>query len=267
MAKTQYRVIKPAKPEFEPAKPEFEPRALLTGITHKGADLIVGHPAFGRNTYKANQQEMQGDFFCLPQYPQMSFRPATTSESISIATETFEEITKPQILDPSFLQLGYMGKTSKGVFTNLPTDKQRNLITDEAKLKSLLKGAEKTKVGKAHIYLTDSGLAFVEYDTFETGVQESRVFTEGGLAKGLEHTTQEPKNLSQISSKDNYKFGVNVYGFDPTDELAVRVVGLYSARLSGGDRLLVYGDWSDGDLGYAFGVFDRSAEGASQNSR
>ena len=255
MTNPEYGIIKPAKPEFEPRE--------LFVVPHNEQPLITSR--FGRNTYRANQQEMQKDFSCLPQHLQISFRPATISESISAAAYDFENLAKPQILDSAWLQLGYIGRTPEGVFTNLPKDEQGNLITDEDTLKSLLDHAEKVKVGKAHIYLADNGLAFAEYDTFETGVQESQVFAEGGLARVLEHTEKPAESLARISNQNLYKLGVNVWGFDSTEELAVRVAGLDSDWASDGDRLLVGGnDWDDSNRGCAFGVLNQSAKGASQ---
>jgi len=254
MTKPEYGIIKPAKPEFEP-------RELLV-VPHDGEPLVTSR--FGRNTYQANQQKMKADFSCLPKYSQISFRPATISESISAAAYDFENLAKPEIFDSAWLQLGYIGRTPEGVFT-LPRDEQGKLITDEAKLKSLLDNATKVEVGKGNIYLADKGLAFAEYDTFKQGVQDSQTFTEGGLARVLEHTEGPAENLAGISSPESYKQGVNVWGFDSTEELAVRVAGLYSDRNSDGVQLYVDGNcWDDNYRGCAFGVLNQSAEGASQ---
>ena len=254
MTETQYGIIKPAKPEFEPRE--------LFVVPHNREPLVTSR--FGRNTYRANQQEMQKDFSCLPQHPRISFRPASISESISATAYDFENLAKPEILDPTWLQLGYIGRTSEGVFT-LPRDEQGNLITDEDTLKSLLDHAEKVKVGKGNIYLTNNNFAFAEYDTFETGVQENQAFAKGGLARVLEHSEKPAESLARISNQNLYKLGVNVWGFDSTEELAVRVAGLDSDWASDGDRLLVGGnDWDDSNRGCAFGVLNQSAKGASQ---
>jgi len=256
MTNPEYGIIKPAKPEFEPRE--------LFVVPHKNKLLVTSR--FGRGTYKSNQQEMNRNFSCLPQHPRISFRPASISESISAAAYDFENSAKPQILDSAWLQLGYIGKTSEGVFTNLPRDEQGKLITDESKLKSLLDNATKVEVGKAHIYLADNGLAFAEYDSFEQGVQENQAFAKGGLARVLEHSEKPAESLAKISSPESYKQGVNVWSFEPTKELTVRVAGLFSLRGSDVGQLFVDGNgWYDYSHGYAFGVLNQSAEGASQN--
>ncbi|MFH1358650.1 MAG: hypothetical protein ABIH37_02055 [archaeon] len=250
--------------EIKAGKPEFEPRDLLV-VPHKENPLVVSR--FGLNNYKNNLQQMKGKFSCLPDYPQITFRPAITSESISAVAYNFKNIAKPQIFDPNLLQAGYITRTSEGVFAN-PFDEQGNPLTDKKTLKLKLNGVKPIKVGKGNIYLCENGLAFAEYDSFKQGVQSSEDFSRSGLARILEHTEQETaENLEAISSPKNYKLGVNVFGFEPIQESVLRVAGLFSCRLSGVGQLLVLGrNWSDGNGGFAFGVLNNTGEASAQNS-
>ena len=89
-------------------------------VPHNGKNLLVSDVAFGPDTYPQNMVHIQearpptGD----------AFRPATISESVSIANYRFKELIETQIFDTQGLQLGYVVMTSEGVFTNT-TEKQR----------------------------------------------------------------------------------------------------------------------------------------------
>jgi len=257
MKESQYGVI-------EPSKPKFEPRALLR-VPHREGELTGSHPFFGPNTYHNNLTEMERDYSCLPNYPKISFRESTTFETISALAYEFEKRAKPEILDPTWAQLGRIIKTQEGVFTN-PNKTIGNPVIGEQALKSLLDRARKIRVGTGHIYLCENDFAFAEYNTFETGVQDSFTFTQGGLAKVLEHT-ETTRNLQSISSPNFYKLGVNVWGFDPVEEPVLRVAGLNSVRVSGGSQLGVNGYGSLGNYGgYAFGVLKETSEAGLQKS-
>ncbi|MBS3151401.1 hypothetical protein J4443_03430, partial [Candidatus Woesearchaeota archaeon] len=79
-------------------------------------------------------------------------------------------------------------------------------------------------------------------------------FTEGGLARLLEHSDEKTAhNLGEISSSENYPAGVNVWGFDEVKEPVLRVSALYS-DWDFGRRLVVDGGRGDYRRGYAFGV-------------
>ncbi|MBI2628680.1 hypothetical protein HYW74_01195, partial [Candidatus Pacearchaeota archaeon] len=117
------------------AKPSLPARDLFM-LPHKGGDLIVSYPAFGPNSYLDNLSEMQKRYFNSEQYPEVSFREPTTSESISAAAYKFRDMAKKQILDPRWLQLGRIVRTSEGVFANPPKDADGNTILDEQVLKS-----------------------------------------------------------------------------------------------------------------------------------
>ena len=223
----------------------------LLVVPHRGKDLTLRYPAFGRDTYDNNLGNMQTDFYHSDESPRISFRPATTSESVSAAAYNFKELAKPKILDPSWLQLGLIVRTSEGVFANPPKNAEGNPITDEAELKAYLDSCRRVN----GIYLGNNDFGFAPYETFKREVQESRTFAEGGLARLLEHSDERtaPK-LGEISSSENYPVGVNVFWFDPVEEPVLKVSALYS-NWNFDRRLLVIGYYFDyGRYGYAFGV-------------
>ena len=243
-----------------------EPRNLLPEISllmvpHKGRKLICGHPAFGPNFYSGNLESMGQSHYHSNELPEISFKPSTTSESVSASAYEFGTLAKPQILDRNWLQLGPIVRTSLGVFVNIKE-------VDESVLKSLLNKCEKVNgiwlYNGEDITLRDFG--FAEYETFKQGVQDSGDFAEGGLARILEHTPKKSApNLRKISSTKFYPRGVEVFGFDKVKVPILRVACLISDRDLVDVRLDVYGDYSvDDGYGYAFGVRNADAEGVAQ---
>ncbi|MBI3623851.1 hypothetical protein HY212_07275 [Candidatus Pacearchaeota archaeon] len=238
-------MVETAEPKYgiiRQANPQFPVRELLV-VPHNNGDLTVSYPAFGANTYKRNIAEMSKNYSHPETGSKMSFRPATTSESISAAFHDFGNLAKPEIFDPRWLQTGYVVRTSEGVFTN-------TIETNESSLKQLLKNDRKVN----GIYLLDNNIAFAPYETFERGVQDCDTFSQGGLARALEHTSEKTAlKLREIASLRHYKRGVNVWGFDPTKEPVVKVASLASGGYVVG-RLVVVGIGWSGDGGCAFGV-------------
>ncbi len=230
-------------------------RDLLRVPHRQGIDLTVSSPAFGPNTYSGNLAEMQKTYFHSNEFPNITFKEPTTSESVSVCGYDFKNLARPQILDTRWLQLGRIARASEGIFINSPKDKQGNPITDEKILKSFL--TEDRKVNGIYLLGNDSvkDFAYVPYESFTRGVQDSNTFVQGGLARGLEYTTEiEAPKLKVISSKKNYPRGVDVFGFDEVKELVSRVAGLGSGRSIEGGRLVVDGDWIGDSCGSAFGV-------------
>jgi len=233
-------------------KPQFPVRGLLV-VPHKSNDLIVNlivsYPAFGLDWYKKNLEVMSEDYPHPETGERISFRPATTSESISVAAFGFgsneEYDAKRNIFDPRWLQLSYIVRTHDGVFTNTK-------ITDENELKSLLNRVEKVN----GIYLIDDNIAFAPYETFQRGIQDRDAFAQGGLARALEHTPEKvARNLREMASPEHYKRGVNVYNFDDVKEPVLKVAILNSDGIIFGDWLGVSCDnWDDNNNGFAFGV-------------
>jgi|SRR3989338_283527 len=193
----------------------------------------------------------------------ISFREPTTAKSIAFASfalknrEKAEEFgyVKKEILDPRWLQLGRIVRTSEGVWANLQSP-----TTDEKELNQLINSAQKVN----GIYFLANGSAFAPYDSFEQGVQEHGDFVEGGLARSLEGTRErKAQKLEVIANPKLYKHGVNVWGFESVKKPVIAVASLVSY---GGDgRLFVLGgNLYDNDFGYAFGVREDDAEGVAR---
>ena len=231
MSNSEYGII--------PKQSKFSVRKLLV-VPHKKGDLTFSYPAFGPNTYEKNLEDIE-KIYVSPQTGKVRLRPANTSESISAVHSDFKRF-KPEMLDLSLFQVGYIVRTQDGVFTNTNE-------TNDSELKQLLNEAEKVN----GIYLINDNIAFAPYDSFETGPQDVRNFAQGGLARGLEHTTEKvAKQLREIGSKF-YKDGIDVWGFDIPKSPVLRIATLNS----GFGRLFVDGySWNDRDHGYAFGVLD-----------
>jgi len=226
---------------IEVKEPQFPVRKLLR-VPHKNRVLVVGYPAFGPSTYNSNKQAMQKDYSHIQTGEKISFRPATTSESISAVAYDFQKLAKPEIFDPKWLQAGYIIRTQDGVFTNTTE-------TNETKLKQLLNKAEKIN----GIYLGENDFGFAPYESFERGIQDCDKFSQGGLARALEHTPKKmAKNLREISSPKFYKNGINVWAFDKVKDPTLKVASLYSGMVD--DGLLVCGYYWGGYFGCGFGV-------------
>jgi hypothetical protein len=240
MNKVNYGVVKKAELKF--------PVRNLLVSPHKGKNLTVGYPAFGNDYYKENLTAMAENYSHPLTGEKISFRPATTSESISVAVHGFgkkgEVDSKRDILDPRWLQLGYIVRTQDGIFTNT-TEK------DESKLNLLLNNAEEVN----GIYLLKNGVAFAPYESFKTGVQDCDTFAEGGLARALEHTRDKTaEKIRQMASPEFYEEGVDVWRFDKAKKPILRVVGLDSGGSVGGGWFTLYGDYENVSNGHAFGV-------------
>ena len=237
----------------ETDKPENPPIDLRVVPTVRG-DLIISL-AFGPNTYKANVEQMQGNYSHnsrnLGSHPKFTFNPATTFQSLDEIAYDFENDAKPKIFDPRWLQAGTIVRTPEGVFTNTQE-------TNDAELRKML-----AKVKKVNgIYLINDKIAYVPYKSFTRGVQEADDFVEGGLARALEHSKgKRAENLAKILK--SYNRGVKVWGFEPTDKPVSMVVSLGSGGGADSDGLGVGGyGWSGSDGGFAFGVPDFVAEGS-----
>lgn len=219
----------------------------LIRIPHKGEPLIVS-PAFGPSTYHANIESItKEEFYNSEEFPHVRFREPLTQESISAAA--FEpSITKSDLLDSRWLQLGRIVEGPGGIFTN-------TMETDETKLKEMLNGA--TKVNG--IYLINDQMAFAPYESFKTRKQEFGVFLEGGLARALEHTDGKiAENLARIASF--YPNLADVWGLaGEIEEPRQRVAALSSNWVLGifGDLFIGVGYTENaGHGGYAYGVME-----------
>lgn len=219
------------------------PETDLVVIPREGKEPLIGR-FFGPNWYSKNEEAMTQHCWNSQENPDVTFRPATTSESISAVAYNFENIAKPQIFNPRWLQAGRIARWDDGVYLNVAQAiKDGNL--DENILKQLRDNAKPSN----GIRLGDNNFAFVSYETFEQGQQEAGKFAEGGLARGLEYV--DGKIAPKLNSMASTYKGVNVICFDESKEPVSRVVVLGS-----GDGLLhVVGyDWSGNGSGCAFGV-------------
>ena len=240
MTKTDYGIQR-AEPL---TRPSLSSRDLLT-VPHKDKDLTISQ--FGPDTYSDNRAEMSREYSHSKELSKISFRPASTSESISAAAFVFRNLAKSEIFDSRWLQAGYIVETPEGVFVNPPLEEGK-IITNEKTLKSLLNGAKKYN----GIYLAGNDFGFVPYESFETDFQPSGTFSRGGLARVLEHTeSREAENLKNILSPENYKDGAYVVGFDRVSEPVLKIATLSSHDVV--SRLFITSyEWDNG--GYAFGV-------------
>ena len=252
-----------AKYEIIRAKLEAPSRDLIKLSGDR--ELIASLEAFGPNYFDSNVEAMQRQY----SHPQtgeiITFREPTTTESILAASYDFGNRAKPRIFDPNWLQAGRIVRTSEGVFANPPKNEEGNLIIDEKILHSYLGKTKPVKVGKGRICIVPNSeklrdFGFADYDSFEQSVQDYDTFSNGGLARVLEHAEDEAKNFRAIASPKFYKREVNVWGFDSVKEPVLRVAGLYSYGGLDIDRLGVVGDWGGNSHGFAFGVFEQKRQ-------
>ena len=218
---------------------------LFPRVQYNGKTLDVA--LFGPNAYGPNREKMQERYFHSDALSNITFRPLSTTESLAVASHDFSNLAKPHIFNPRWLQAGYILRTQEGVWVNPVEDAEGKILMDA---KELEKRLDKKVNG---IYLLEGDTSFVPYDSFERGVQEHETFLEGGLARGLMHTTDKKATiLAPIANNTEYPRKVDVWGFDSVKEPALRVVSLDSGSLGG--RLYVGGDgWYDFNDGFAFG--------------
>jgi len=229
-----------------PANSEFELEDLIR-VGSGGDELVV--KLFGLYSYKGNLEEMGRDYSCLPDYPQITFTPATTEQSILVASANFENRFKRQIFNRACLQAGVLVTTDYHVFSNPPKDECGNYITDETELMA--------KVGDTEefdgVFFNEEGLGYCLTSSFKKGEQSSETFARGGLARLLEGTRESVAGkLGSMSSAD-YPLGVNVdYSIIDGRQSILKVACLSSCWVAN-RGFGVYGG-SFGKGGHAFGV-------------
>lgn len=216
-------------------------------------NFIASLSAFGPAGYKKNIAEMQKQYSHPETRETISFRPATTAETILINPHYSENEAEPEIFEPVLLQAGWIVKTPEGVFANPPKDKKGNHISDEKTLKSFLKTNKKVN----GIYLLNNDFGFAPYETFKMGKQDYDIFTRGGLARILEYSEEKTaKNLRIITSHKFFKEGVYVSGFDNVKEPILKVIGFDSGRNFNDYCFCIDGNWNDHYNGFSLGVLD-----------
>ena len=103
-------------------------------VPHNSHDLVVAHPAFRSGTYNASVKAMKGPYFHSDEMPRVTFRPATTSESASVSAYGFGKNgdfdAKRDIFNHAWLGAGRIGRSSEGVYANIPVDANGKPIID-----------------------------------------------------------------------------------------------------------------------------------------
>ncbi len=198
----------------------------------------------------------------------MIFREATTAESILIASCDFKGRSKPQIFDRQWLRAGLIVKTDEGIFTNPPRYKNGTPKYDNKTLKSYLDKVEPIKIGKGKVYIVPDSenlrdFGFAEYDSFKTGVQNCDTFVKGGLARVLEHTKDEAKNLRKITSIEFYEGGISVRNFNSYQSTHL-VIGLLTKEIFSNYLEVYYDSDYYCNRGLVFGVLEKDIENVSK---
>ena len=229
----------------------------LIKIPYNGRILTATLQPFGPNSYDENIKAMnQAHRHPTEPYGQIAFNPATTDESVAIASYMFgDEETfklKENVFNPNWLQAGRIVRTQDGVWTN-----QAGQFNEEA-MKRLLVPNKKVN----GIYLLNENTAFAPYESFKTELQSHDDFLQGGLARAIEHTSKpKAEKLEAIANNKFYPNGVLVGDFEPTSKPKERVLRLDSDMVIDGDRLDVDGgNWVAGNNGFAFGVAFRALD-------
>ncbi|MDD5133337.1 MAG: hypothetical protein PHD81_01550 [Candidatus Nanoarchaeia archaeon] len=252
----------------------------IRNIPHKNEILSMG--IFGKDYYSKNRTKMKQIYFHPKTLNPISFRPATTSESISALVWCFENLTKPvehsfwgpwdfknlnknEIFDIGGVGAGYAIRTSEGIYVN-PPENNGDPIIDESYLKKLLNKTKPIRIGNGMIYIvpnTDNlkDFGFAEYSTCYSDNwaedQDAETFADNGLARILEHTEGTALKLRSIARCYHHLRGVYLFGWHWGDEPVESFVYLGSTGCWDG-QLRVRADLGDtgknlGDY-FSFGV-------------
>jgi hypothetical protein len=247
----------------------------LARILHRGKGIVVAR-RIGPNWYPENVEVMRGHYSNSSQFPDVTLRPATPSESISIALGRLPDGTtlfgskgrgdmKEEVFNEGCFQGGIIVKAQDGVYINPLTAITVDGV-DERVLKELRDKTKSFGRGGEAIRLGANDFAFVPYESFEPGVQSAGDFVEGGLARGLEHVEGDrAPNLEYMAS--TYRDGVNVLNFNECREPLAEVFVLESGEYDGRGGLHVGCHRSGFFDGYASGVVVTSDEVAKSTPK
>lgn len=224
---------------------------LFPQVKYRGRKIDAR--AFGSGSYNQNLTDMQKRYFHSDNLPNVIFKPLTTAESLAVTSYNFKNLAKPKIFNES-LQAGLALRVSDGIWINPLRDAEGTIIMNNQELKKHLDNADKVN----GIYLFSGDTSFVPYDSFEQGEQGHEKFLEGGLGRGLVHTSNKKvTTLSKIANDTEYSFGVNIVMFDSVgvSKPLVRVVSFYSLKYHNEYKLVVdcYSYDEHSKCGYAFG--------------
>ncbi len=170
------------------------PRSKLPGkqlaiICHEGQPLATAK--FGSGSYEECLEEMSKHYYNSEEYPNITFRPANTVESLEIGAQ------EPRFYSVPIL-CGKIVRTKDGIFIN-STNTHEDILTDKRNKK--VNG----------IWLLDyfkDNVAFAPYETFNNyGTESLMEFLRGGLARALEYTDAEvAENFSKLTAYYNPQF-------------------------------------------------------------
>ena len=231
-------------------------------MVKSGSDKLIVK-RFGRVSYNKNLSAMGRSYSCLPYYSQITFTPATTGQSVLVASVYYRDKDERESFnDLNLTQLGLLVRTKNGVFAN-PPNVDGNYVIDESQLMALLNNAEEID----RVLFGRNGFGYAPYDSFEQGQQDSETFAKGGLARLLEGSKGNGVGIRRILSNNFYKLGVDVCDFDPVEQPILRVANLSSGWFSLG-RLVIRGNSTSDDYygGFAFGVLKETSQAGSQKS-
>ncbi|MDO8563694.1 MAG: hypothetical protein Q7R87_01660 [Nanoarchaeota archaeon] len=195
--------------KYEVLKSKGLPPIDLIKILHNNGHLFASPMTSGYD-YPAKREDKH--YFHSSNLPDITFREASSSESISILQATLND------LDGSFpfrkkFALGRILGTVEGVIANPPKGfplwrYSKGISKEEEQvIKECISKSRRIKVGKGHIYLGENDFGFAEHESFDRGTQNIDTFVRGGLARILEHTSGDVaenfRKIASLSKKGN----------------------------------------------------------------
>ena len=248
------------KPKYQEMKQPENPIVDLLRVSNGKRKLTASLNPFGPNTCKNNETIMKADYNHPQTLEKISFRPATTAETLLITNHDFKNKDKEEILNPRYwnhfgrvmehyfgsrddqyeeinephwLKLGYALATPEGIYINPIIRKNEfdEQLTSKEELE-YLKDRSRVDVGycllENNLIEDAKDFAFVPYSSFKQGQQDSKEFTKSGLARGLEHTMEnQAPILKEITSKLNYPGGIDICGLEPVEKPELKIIGLH----------------------------------------
>jgi hypothetical protein len=185
-------------------------------VPHKGGKLVVGIPMFkgGRLT---NKRDMSKPHMNSAALPNITFRPATTTESISVLLYNYRQLASDYLRGnvwPEDFHIGLTIKTTKGIFVNPPANTyEEGTYGDDGTVDMFVLERHLSKAKEVNgIYLGDNDFGFAPYRSFDKGFQSVEKFAKGGLARVLEHASGDAEGIKEtLNISSDHPTGVNVY--------------------------------------------------------
>jgi hypothetical protein len=162
----------------------------LIKVPHKEGYLITPYlnSAYENQFLISNHSRKQ--YYNSKKYPNVSFREANSSETISILDHylshcyIYGEANDYEL--GHVIKLSYILIEEEGVYVNIPRNSKGSLIDDKRIISSKLEKAQKVN----GIFFCENGLGFAPFETFKIGEQDYETFARGGLARVLEQTKE-----------------------------------------------------------------------------